>query len=59
MTALLVTVGKSALIENLPFWTMYGLLFTVNFTDLMRNDRYRKNYRPKGQAAGKAPKDQP
>ncbi len=47
MTALLITVGKSALIENLPFWVMYGLLFTVNYTDLMRNDRFRKNYRPK------------
>ena len=44
MTALLVTVGKSALIENLPFWVMYGLLFTVNYTDLMPADRLRKNY---------------
>ncbi len=51
MTALLVTVGKSALIENLPFWVMYGLLFAVNFTNLMSNDRYRKNYRPKKQDA--------
>lgn len=51
MTALLVTVGKSALIENLPFWVMYGLLFAVNYTDLMSNDRYRKNYRPKKQDA--------
>lgn len=44
MTALLVTVGKSALIENLPFWVMYGLLFAVNYTDLMPADRLRKNY---------------
>ena len=53
MTVLLITVGKSALIENLPFWVVYGLLFTVNFTDVLRNDRFRKNYRPKGQDAAK------
>ncbi len=32
MLVLLVTVGKSAFIENLPMWVAYILLFTVNFT---------------------------
>lgn len=32
MLVLLVTVGKSAFIENLPMWVAYILLFTTNFT---------------------------
>ncbi len=34
MLVLLVTVGKSAFIENLPMWVMYILLFLINFTPL-------------------------
>ncbi len=32
MLVLLVTVGKSAFIENLPMWVAYILLFMINFT---------------------------
>lgn len=32
MLILLVTVGKSAFIENLPMWVAYALLFIINFT---------------------------
>ncbi|MBQ7044609.1 MAG: hypothetical protein IJN78_08450 [Clostridia bacterium] len=32
MLVLLVTVGKSAFIENLPMWVAYALLFIINFT---------------------------
>ncbi len=32
MLVLLVTVGKSAFIENLPMWVVYVLLFIINFT---------------------------
>ncbi len=32
MLVLLVTVGKSAFIENLPMWVVYVLLFVINFT---------------------------
>ena len=32
MLILLVTVGKSAFIENLPMWVAYALLFVINFT---------------------------
>ncbi len=35
MLVLLVVVGKSALIENLPMWAAYIVLFLVNFTSLM------------------------
>lgn len=34
MLILLVVVGKSALIENLPMWAAYLVLFLVNFTSL-------------------------
>ena len=34
MLVLLVVVGKSALIENLPMWAAYAVLFIVNFTTL-------------------------
>ncbi len=32
MLVLLVTVGKSAFIENLPMWVAYALLLIINFT---------------------------
>lgn len=32
MLVLLITVGKSAFIENLPMWVAYALLFVINFT---------------------------
>lgn len=32
MLVLLVTVGKSAMIENLPMWAAYVVLFLINFT---------------------------
>lgn len=35
MLVLLVTVGKSAFIENLPMWVAYALLFVINFTSLL------------------------
>ena len=35
MLVLLVTVGKNAIIENLPMWVAYIVLFIVNFTGLM------------------------
>lgn len=35
MLVLLVTVGKSAFIENLPMWVAYALLFVINFTNLL------------------------
>ena len=34
MIILLVTVGKSALIENLPIVAAYLILLTINFTNL-------------------------
>lgn len=39
MTALLVIVGKSAFIENLPIWIAYIDLFLLNFTDIYRDDK--------------------
>ena len=33
MAVLLVTVGKSAMIENIPMVAAYILLITLNFTD--------------------------
>lgn len=38
MTALLVLVGKSALIENLPIWAAYAILFVLNFTSALDGD---------------------
>ena len=39
MLVLLVTVGKSAFIENLPMWVAYALLFIINFTSFFdKND---------------------
>ena len=37
MLVLLVTVGKSAFIENLPMWVAYALLFIINFTSVLDN----------------------
>ena len=34
MIVLLATVGKSTLIENLPIWATYILLFLMNFTSV-------------------------
>ena len=38
MAVLLVTVGKSAIIENIPMVVAYILLFTLNFTDFYEKD---------------------
>lgn len=37
MLVLLVTVGKSAFIENLPMWVAYALLFIIYFTSVLDN----------------------
>ncbi len=42
MLVLLVTVGKSAFIENLPMWVAYILLFAVNFTSFFDKKESRK-----------------
>lgn len=34
MLVLLVTVGKDGLIENIPMWGVYAVLFVVNYTPL-------------------------
>ena len=34
MLVLLATVGKDGIIESLPMWATYLLLFLVNFTSL-------------------------
>lgn len=34
MLVLLVTVGKNGLIENLPMWAAYAVLFLTNYTDV-------------------------
>jgi hypothetical protein len=43
MLVLLVTVGKSAFIENLPMWVAYALLFIVNFTSLLDKKEVEEN----------------
>jgi hypothetical protein len=43
MLVLLVTVGKSAFIENLPMWVAYGLLFIINFTSLLDKKEANKD----------------
>lgn len=45
MLVLLVTVGKSAFIENLPMWVAYALLFVINFTSFF--DKKEANETPK------------
>lgn len=42
MLVLLVTVGKSAFIENLPMWVAYALLFIVNFTSFFDKKEAKK-----------------
>lgn len=42
MLVLLVTVGKSAFIENLPMWVAYILLFTTNFTSFFDKKEIQK-----------------
>lgn len=42
MLILLVTVGKSAFIENLPMWVAYALLFIINFTSFFDEKRTMK-----------------
>ena len=34
MLVLLATVGKNGIIESLPMWAVYLLLFLINFTKL-------------------------
>lgn len=42
MLVLLVTVGKSAFIENLPMWVVYVLLFMINFTSFFDKKKSAK-----------------
>lgn len=42
MLVLLVTVGKSAFIENLPMWVAYALLFVINFTSFFDKKEEKK-----------------
>lgn len=42
MLVLLVTVGKSAFIENLPMWVAYILLFMINFTGFFDKEKQRE-----------------
>lgn len=39
MLVLLVTVGKSAMIENLPMWAAYAVLFLINFTNVFEEKK--------------------
>ena len=39
MLVLLVVVGKNGLIENLPMWAAYLVLFLVNFTSLFQQKK--------------------
>ena len=45
MLVLLVTVGKSAFIENLPMWVAYALLFIVNFQKSQNMRRKKMKHR--------------
>ncbi|MBR4049281.1 MAG: hypothetical protein IKK09_02170 [Clostridia bacterium] len=47
MLALLVFVGKSAFIENLPMWVAYALLFIINFTTFFDNKNAAKSVKEK------------
>lgn len=42
MLVLLVGVGKSAFIENLPMWVAYALLFVINFTSFFDKKQEKK-----------------
>ncbi|MBR6392786.1 MAG: hypothetical protein IKS12_05810 [Eubacterium sp.] len=39
MLVLLVAVGKNGLIENLPMWAAYAVLFLVNFTSVFQHKK--------------------
>ncbi|MBR3754817.1 MAG: hypothetical protein IKK49_06925 [Clostridia bacterium] len=47
MLALLVFVGKSAFIENLPMWVAYALLFIINFTSFFDKKTETKKVKEK------------
>lgn len=47
MLALLVFVGKSAFIENLPMWVAYALLFIINFTSFFDSKKAAKSVKEK------------
>lgn len=47
MLALLVFVGKSAFIENLPMWVAYALLFIINFTSFFDSKKATKSVKEK------------
>ena len=42
MTSLLVIVGKSALIENIPVWAAYVVMFILNFTNFYKDEPVSK-----------------
>ncbi len=42
MLILLITVGKDGLIENIPMWGVYAVLFTVNYTPLFNEKEETK-----------------
>lgn len=42
MLVLLITVGKDGLIENIPMWGVYAVLFTVNYTPLFNEKEETK-----------------
>lgn len=39
MLVLLVTVGKSGTIENIPVWAAYGIFFLANFTNVFESKK--------------------
>lgn len=39
MLVLLITVGKSAIIENLPMWAAYVIIFVLNFTGVFESKK--------------------
>lgn len=42
MLVLLVTVGKSGTIENIPVWAAYVIFFLANFTDVFETEKSRE-----------------
>lgn len=44
MTVLLITVGKSAFIENLPIWIVYIHLFLINYTNVYSPEKISSKY---------------
>ena len=53
MLALLVFVGKSAFIENLPMWVAYALLFIINFTSFFDKKTETKKVKEKNTVGAK------